>query len=387
MKNKHIIKTLSIFLAIAMLLTISPICAFANDNYSEVINNAGKEIQQQMISRNNEFKVSFDLPKTYNTTKVSTDLYESIFADDNKISLKAGDYLAFSYDQIEYRGEILESGNNYNYIFTISATYYDNYNQEQYIDLKTEEIINSLNLNNLSEYEKAAKINEWIYNNVKYDYNVVDYLPFTPYNALVSGKAVCQGFSTLTYLLATKAGLNTHIIRSDNHSWNVVEIDGKWYYWDTTYNNSAKNPNKYFLVCSKHSSGKIVNNSRKNLEFFNKHKLSDTCYINCNSNKKKNSSSTLVKPNIKNLKVKKSKNKINISWKKNKNVTGYQVQYSTTKRFKKKNTKTITITKNKPSASFKRRKGKTYYVRVRAYKSSCKEHKKYAWSKIVKVKK
>ena len=386
MKNKHIIKTLSIFLAIAMLLTISPICAFANDNYSEVINNAGKEIQQQMISRNNEFKVSFDLPKTYNTTKVSTDLYESIFADDNKISLKAGDYLAFSYDQIEYRGEILESGNNYNYIFTISATYYDNYNQEQYIDSKTEEIINSLNLNNLSEYEKAAKINEWIYNNVKYDYNVVDYLPFTPYNALVSGKAVCQGFSTLTYLLATKAGLNTHIIRSDNHSWNVVEIDGKWYYWDTTLNHSANNPNKYFLVCSKHSSGKIVNNSRKNLEFFNKHKLSDTCYINCNSNKKKNSSST-VKPNIKNLKIKKSKNKINISWKKNKNVTGYQVQYSTTKRFKKKNTKTITITKNKPSASFNRRKGKTYYVRVRAYKSSCKEHKKYAWSKIVKVKK
>lgn len=386
MKNKHIIKTLSIFLAIAMLLTISPICAFANDNYSEVINNAGKEIQQQMISRNNEFKVSFDLPKTYNTTKVSTDLYESIFADDNKISLKAGDYLAFSYDQIEYRGEILESGNNYNYIFTISATYYDNYNQEQYIDSKTEEIINSLNLNNLSEYEKAAKINEWIYNNVKYDYNVVDYLPFTPYNALVSGKAVCQGFSTLTYLLATKAGLNTHIIRSDNHSWNVVEIGGKWYYWDTTLNHSANNPNKYFLVCSKHSSGKIVNNSRKNLEFFNKHKLSDTCYINCNSNKKTNSSST-VKPNIKNLKIKKSKDKINISWKKNKNVTGYQVQYSTTKRFKKKNTKTITITKNKPSASFKRRKGKTYYVRVRAYKSSCKEHKKYAWSKIVKVKK
>lgn len=386
MKNKYIIKTLSIFLAIAMLLTISPICAFANDNYSEIINNAGKEIQQQMISRNNEFKVSFDLPKTYNTTKVSTDLYESIFADDNKISLKAGDYLAFSYDQIEYRGEILESGNNYNYIFTISATYYDNYNQEQYIDSKTEEIINSLNLNNLSEYEKAAKINEWIYNNVKYDYNVVDYLPFTPYNALVSGKAVCQGFSTLTYLLATKAGLNTHIIRSDNHSWNVVEIGGKWYYWDTTLNHSANNPNKYFLVCSKHSSGKIVNNSRKNLEFFNKHKLSDTCYINCNSNKKKNSSST-VKPNIKNLKIKKSKNKINISWKKNKNVTGYQVQYSTTKRFKKKNTKTITITKNKPSASFKRRKGKTYYVRVRAYKSSCKEHKKYAWSKIVKVKK
>ena len=385
MKNKHIIKTLSIFLVIAMLLTISPICAFANDNYSEVINNAGKEIQQQMISRNNEFKVSFDLPKTYNTTKVSTDLYESIFADDNKISLKAGDYLAFSYDQIEYRGEILESGNNYNYIFTISATYYDNYNQEQYIDLKTEEIINSLNLNNLSEYEKAAKINEWIYNNVKYDYNVVDYLPFTPYNALVSGKAVCQGFSTLTYLLATKAGLNTHIIRSDNHSWNVVEIDGKWYYWDTTYNNSAKNPNKYFLVCSKHSSGKIVNNSRKNLEFFNKHKLSDTCYINCNSNKKKNSSST-VKPNIKNLKIKKSKNKINISWKKNKNVTGYQVQYSTTKRFKKKNTKTITITKNKPSASFKRRKEKTYYVRVRAYNKGKKAYGDWSKKKAVKVK-
>lgn len=411
-KNNLIKKTLSTILAIILIVMTFPVTALADDNYNSVINNAGQLAQQQLINRISQFDVSFDLSKSYEPNNVPTDFMNSIFANDNKISYKAGDYLFFTYNQIDYKCEITDNNNFYNYKFTVYATYYDDLQQENYIDTKTDEIIRNMNLNGLSDYDKASKINDWIYDNLSYDYNVIGYLPFTAYNALTTGKVVCQGYSTLTYLLSCKAGLDVHIIRSVAHSWLAVKINNKFYYWDPTYTKSAGNKYKYFLVCAKHSSGEVVDNSFNNVDFFNKYTISDSCYNNCNLTvidkddkgvtstqvntntstnvKTENNSKTSAKNNntkIQNLKAKKSKNQINVSWKKNKNITGYQVQYSTSKKFKKKNTKTITIKKNKSSASFKKQKGKTYYIRVRAYKSSCKEHKKYAWSKVIKVKK
>lgn len=62
--------------------------------------------------------------------------------------------------------------------------------------------------------------------------------------------------------------------------------------------------------------------------------------------------------------------KLKLSWKKNTKVTGYIVQYSTDKKFKK-NTKTLAKMKNYKKNSVttpKLKKGKRYYVRVRSYK-------------------
>lgn len=88
---------------------------------------------------------------------------------------------------------------------------------------------------------------------------------------------------------------------------------------------------------------------------------------------------------VKNIKTK----KIRIRIKKIKNATGYKIKISTTKKFKKKKTKTITL-KNKKKViryTFKKaKKGKTYYVKARAYKK-INGKKVYAkWSKIKKVK-
>ena len=77
-----------------------------------------------------------------------------------------------------------------------------------------------------------------------------------------------------------------------------------------------------------------------------------------------------------------------LKWKKQKSVTGYQVQYSTSKKFAKKKTQTKTIKKaSKTSLTVKKLKAKkTYYVRIRTYKTV--KGKKYysAWSKVKNVK-
>ncbi len=89
---------------------------------------------------------------------------------------------------------------------------------------------------------------------------------------------------------------------------------------------------------------------------------------------------------IKSLKLQKS-GKLKVSWKRDKQATGYQIQYSTDKRFKnKKNTRTILIKKKGTSSKVipKLKNGKRYYVRVRAYKTAKingKNQKLYgAWS-------
>lgn len=71
-------------------------------------------------------------------------------------------------------------------------------------------------------------------------------------------------------------------------------------------------------------------------------------------------------------------------------MKGYQVQYSTSKKFKKKTTKTVKVaTKKKLNKKIKGLKsGKKYYVRVRAYKMNGKKTVYSAWTakKSVKVK-
>ncbi|WWR18236.1 leucine-rich repeat protein [Lachnospiraceae bacterium JLR.KK009] len=77
--------------------------------------------------------------------------------------------------------------------------------------------------------------------------------------------------------------------------------------------------------------------------------------------------------------------KLKVSWKRDGRATGYQVQYCTSRAFKK-GVKTITISKNKTVTKTipKLARGKRYYVRVRAYKSvkvNKKTQKLYgAWS-------
>lgn len=86
----------------------------------------------------------------------------------------------------------------------------------------------------------------------------------------------------------------------------------------------------------------------------------------------------------------KAKKKAVVKYKKNSKATGYQIQYGTSSKFTKTKTKTVTAKKKKTSVTLKKlKKGKKYYVRVRAYKSYGAVTYYGAWSskKSVKIKK
>ncbi len=78
--------------------------------------------------------------------------------------------------------------------------------------------------------------------------------------------------------------------------------------------------------------------------------------------------------------------KLSVTWKKQKKISGYQIQYSTGKTFAK-GTKMTNIVKSSDKAIIKKlKKGKTYYVRIRSYQKSGSKKTYSAWSSYTKVK-
>lgn len=88
-------------------------------------------------------------------------------------------------------------------------------------------------------------------------------------------------------------------------------------------------------------------------------------------------------------KVESKAKSIKVTWKEKSSVKGYQVQYSTSSKFKKSATKTKTIKNKKTkSVTIKNLKGcnKKYYVRVRTYKVVNGKKVYSSWSKAKNVK-
>lgn len=84
---------------------------------------------------------------------------------------------------------------------------------------------------------------------------------------------------------------------------------------------------------------------------------------------------------VKNYKGKKLK----AYWKKNTKVTGYQIQYSTSSKFKSAKTVTVKGYKSTSKTITKLTKNKKYYVRVRTYKTVSKVNYYSGWSNVKSI--
>ncbi|MBR1692209.1 MAG: hypothetical protein IJ711_05465 [Lachnospiraceae bacterium] len=94
---------------------------------------------------------------------------------------------------------------------------------------------------------------------------------------------------------------------------------------------------------------------------------------------------TLKTPTLKSVKSKKKKT-VTLKWSTDKKCTGYQISYSTSKKFKKAKKITIKGYKNKSRTIKQLKSRKNYYIKIREYKTI--NGKKYYgnWSKVKKIK-
>ncbi|MCR5794537.1 MAG: leucine-rich repeat protein, partial [Solobacterium sp.] len=117
------------------------------------------------------------------------------------------------------------------------------------------------------------------------------------------------------------------------------------------------------------------------------YKIVAYCEAGKSSSSKSLTTYWLTKPAISSL-TNSAAGKLTVKWGKNTAATGYQVQYSTSSKFTAATTKTVTIRSNttvsKVIASLT--KGKTYYVRVRSYKTTNSVNYYSMWSAVKNLK-
>lgn len=129
--------------------------------------------------------------------------------------------------------------------------------QEDYVTKRVKEIAKSLKKSGMTDVEKVLAVNNYIVTHADYTLNTST-SPHHVYTLLKEGKGVCQAYALLAYRLLTEMGIATRYVvgvaNGDNHAWNLVKVDGVWYFLDTTFNDASpvlsNSSFKYFLVNS-----------------------------------------------------------------------------------------------------------------------------------------
>lgn len=87
-----------------------------------------------------------------------------------------------------------------------------------------------------SDYEKELYLHDALIKKVTYTYSKLE--EQNGYTTLVEGKGVCAGYAFALQYLLMRAGIQSYYVVGDSggdYAWNMVKIDGKWYFLDATW--------------------------------------------------------------------------------------------------------------------------------------------------------
>ncbi len=133
---------------------------------------------------------------------------------------------------------------------------------------KAAEILDKITNDKMSDYEKELAVHDYLVSYATYDEKALGALggPNTnsdnPYGTLINGKAICSGYTTTFQMFMDMLKIPCKTILAededgDDHAWNMVELDGDWYYVDVTWDDPIPDhenrpvSHKYFNVTEK----------------------------------------------------------------------------------------------------------------------------------------
>lgn len=178
--------------------------------------------------------------------------------------------------KVELNIKTVTSENSTKYYLTIGAKENSNYledgfeNEEDVKDASTK--LNNIRNGIIAQltgdtYNKILQVHDCIVDNIEYRTEISGHNSYNIYGALVNKSAVCEGYAesfkyimdalNIPCILVVGEATNSNGT-TESHEWNYVQIDGKWYAVDTTWDdpilvngyltNNIKY--KYFLVGS-----------------------------------------------------------------------------------------------------------------------------------------
>ena len=105
--------------------------------------------------------------------------------------------------------------------------------------------------NEVNDIDKVLYVHDYLVDNIEYDNDTyreisygadsgVIYVASTAYGGIVSGKAVCSGYSAAFQMIMQRLGIpcgrvSGSKVGGGNHEWNYILLDGDFYYIDVTW--------------------------------------------------------------------------------------------------------------------------------------------------------
>jgi hypothetical protein len=147
-------------------------------------------------------------------------------------ALKRDDYTSYIVDSYYYSIRTL-SGRSH---IRLTLNYRETPEQTAEVDRQVRDVLDRLIAPGMNDHQRVKAIHDWIVLRLAYDVGLNRY---TAYEALRTGKAVCQGYALLAYRMLTAAGLPARIVEGavpeGDHAWNLVRVAGRWYHLDVTW--------------------------------------------------------------------------------------------------------------------------------------------------------
>ncbi len=219
----------------------------AAENSFSSLDEAVDYVRTQLAARNTEITVTVPRDSTLSGGAHMNYIVDKACAETGIPN--EGDYIRMG---LKGHGGYI-SGNSQTLTLGINVDYYTDSEQEDAVTKRVASILSVLKLDGKSDYEKVLAVYKWVTANVSYSTDLESDWVFSAYGALSNGSAVCQGYSQLMYRLLMEAGVPCRVvtgtgIRGGSHAWNIVKLDGLWYYLDATYDQGYTYENfDYFL--------------------------------------------------------------------------------------------------------------------------------------------
>ena len=233
------------------------------------LNNAAEDLRDAMVNREETVTLNLYRPEGWADDGEFVDYVQNVllpkaYSIELAEGATDGDYLAWSWRDYRWSGG---RGEDTGYV-TFTIRYYTTAAQEREVLSLLEDVLDSMPLEDYTTYGVYAALNEYVTENVDYDlesleaYNQLvrelgvsnvprkDHHVFTAHAALTEGKSVCQGYACVYYALCRMLDLPVRIVTSSYHAWNIVELDGKWYNLDTTWDSDTASGTDWFLTGS-----------------------------------------------------------------------------------------------------------------------------------------
>lgn len=110
---------------------------------------------------------------------------------------------------------------------------------------KLEEIVSNVITEDMSEEEKIKALSEYVVSHMEYDFDLAEDTEESPekvikgwgeclYYSVIEGKGVCNGYTKYAQNLFNEVGIESVKTYGIGHTWNLVQIDGEYYFVDLT---------------------------------------------------------------------------------------------------------------------------------------------------------